>query len=132
MQGPGRPATIDNHEKLSMDDYGDMFEGRMELDEDNSSIDLAQDGQNDVNLTNPGDNITKQNELMAEALQYGQELRAEFKDDFRRETKKELEATFALIAYPDARDSSLAPLLEASGRVQVAEELSSAILGMNS
>ena len=60
---------------------------------------------------------------------YGQELQLEFKDDPRREVKQALEDTFALIAYPDARESSLAPLLEVDGRTPVAEELNCAILG---
>lgn len=67
--------------------------------------------------------------LMQETIKYGQELKAEFANDTRREIKKALEDTFALIAYSDARTSSLAPLLEESGRVPVAEELNGAILG---
>lgn len=73
--------------------------------------------------------LAKQAELVNDALQYGQELQSEFKDDSRREVKQALKDTFALIAYPDARESSLASLLEAEGRVTVAEELNSAILG---
>ena len=68
-------------------------------------------------------------QLMNEAIEYGQELRAEFKDDPRMEVKQSLEETFALIAYPNAAESSLAPLLETDGRVPLAEELNSAILG---
>lgn len=73
--------------------------------------------------------LTRQADLVNEALLYGQELQSEFKDDTRREVKQALKDTFALIAYPDARESSLAPLLEAEGRTSVAEELNSAILG---
>lgn len=65
-----------------------------------------------------------------ETIAYGMELKAEFANDPRREVKKALEDTFALIAYPDARESMLAPLLEVAGRAPVAEELNSAILGM--
>lgn len=60
-------------------------------------------------------------------LAYGMELRSEFANDQRREVKKALEDTFALIAYENVRESSLAPLLDAAGRVPVAEELNSAI-----
>ena len=74
----------------------------------------------------------RQMQLMNEAVQYGQELQLEFKDDPRREVKQALEDTFALIAYPDARESSLAPLLELGGRVPVAEQLNGAILGASS
>jgi hypothetical protein len=57
------------------------------------------------------------------------ELRAEFANDPRREVKRALEDTFALIAYENVRESALAPLLETAGRTPVAEELNSAILG---
>jgi hypothetical protein len=66
-----------------------------------------------------------------ETIAYGMELKAEFANDPRREVKRALEDTFALIAYPDARESMLAPLLEVAGRAPVAEELNSAILGMS-
>jgi len=62
-------------------------------------------------------------------ITYGQELQAEFLNDPRREVKKALEDTFALIAYENVGESQLAPLLEVSGRMPVAEELNSAILG---
>lgn len=71
----------------------------------------------------------QQQTLNNEALLYGRELQREFKDDPRREVKEALEETFALIAYPDARESSLGFLLEEEGRVPVAEELNGAILG---
>lgn len=75
------------------------------------------------------DTFSKSEDLMNAALSYGQELQSEFKDDSRQEVKQALQDTFALIAYPDARESSLAPLLETEGRIPVAEELNSAILG---
>ena len=73
---------------------------------------------------------TKLAQLTANTIAYGQELRAEFANDTRREVKQALNDTFALIAYENAKESSLAPLLEIDGRVPVAEELNSAILGM--
>ena len=72
----------------------------------------------------------KYNTMMQLTIQYGQELKSEFDGDPRREVKQALEETFALIAYPDARESMLAPLLDVSERVPVAEELNGAILGM--
>jgi len=75
------------------------------------------------------DSVAKQNELVNQALQYGQELRAEFRDIITKQEQSTLDQTFALIAYPDARDSSLAYLLDVSGRANMAEELNSAILG---
>lgn len=100
------------------------FNGPMDVDdEDDSAMD------EDYGVETTADTFTEQNTLMNEALKYGQELQSEFKKDPRREVKQALEDTFALIAYPDARESSLAPLLEPDGRVPVAEELNSAILG---
>ena len=71
----------------------------------------------------------KYNAMMQLTIQYGQELKSEFDGDPRREVKQALEETFALIAYPDARESMLAPLLDVGERVPVAEELNAAILG---
>lgn len=103
----------------------DSFDGYMDIDDPQPITDLGHHGM-DVESSQSFDN---QMQLMNEALRYGQELQLEFKDDPRREVKQALEDTFALIAYPDARESSLAPLLELDGRIPVAEELNSAILG---
>lgn len=67
-------------------------------------------------------------QLTEETIKYGMELKSEFANDPRREIKRALEDTFALIGYANPRESSLAPLLEVAGRVPVAEELNSAIL----
>ncbi len=67
--------------------------------------------------------------LSHEALVYGQELRAEFGADPRREVSKHLEEIFALIAYPNPlKVKEVAHLLDGTGRAAVAEELNSAIL----
>lgn len=64
-----------------------------------------------------------------EALEYGKELREEFKDDPRREVTKHLEDIFVLIGYENPlKVEQVAHLLDSSGRVAVAEELNSAIL----
>lgn len=88
--------------------------GRMDADSMDTSI--------------PDEAGAKYAALLAETIQYGQELKQEFSGDPRREVKKALEDTFALIGYQDARESNLAPLLEIEGRVPVAEELNAAIL----
>lgn len=103
----------------------DSFDGYMDVDEPQPISDLGHHGMD----MESSQSFDKQMQLMNEALRYGQELQFEFKDDPRREVKQALEDTFALIAYPDARESSLAPLLELDGRIPVAEELNSAILG---
>lgn len=74
------------------------------------------------------DKEAKSARALDETIAYGMELKAEFANDPRREVKRALEDTFALIAYPDARESMLAPLLDVAGRAPVAEELNSAIL----
>jgi hypothetical protein len=61
---------------------------------------------------------------------YGAALRTEFANDPRREVKRELENTLALMAYPNPRESALAELLEESNRGRLAEDLNGAILGM--
>lgn len=106
--------------------YPDVFDGNMELDDPQ---DIARDGA-DGNEEISSVSLVKQQNLTTEALQYGQELRAEFRDTITKDEQQMLDQTFALIAYGDARDSSLAHLLEAGGRAELAEELNSAILGM--
>ncbi|KAF2475981.1 ran-binding protein [Lindgomyces ingoldianus] len=71
---------------------------------------------------------TKLSHLTDETIKYGMELKQEFASDPRREVKKALEDTFALIAYENVERSALAPLLEKGGRVPVSEELNGAIL----
>ncbi len=61
-------------------------------------------------------------------MSYGQTLVREYRDE-KREYRKTLEDIFSLIAYDDAKSSVHGHLLETGGRVQVAEELNSAILG---
>lgn len=126
-----RAAAIGQRNSTHYDGgYSDVFDGNMELDE-------AHDGISATNANGNGEresearrnSMVQQQTLMTEALQYGQELRAEFRDNISKEEQQTLDQTFALIAYPDARDSSLAHLLETDGRNSVAEELNGAILG---
>ena len=111
----------------------DEYDFEMELDEQlgvhNPPPSWDNKDQDDDDLDDMEDRQAKIDSAIIETLAYGQELKTEFEHDQRREVKRALEDTFALIAYPDARESSLAPLLEVAGRVPVAEELNSAILG---
>lgn len=129
---PSKHSTISNNKRNSVatDDYD--FE--MELDEqlgvhnpppswDTKDQDDDIDDEDDIE-----DKEARYNQLTQEMIAYGMELKIEFANDPRREVKKALEDTFALIAYENARESSLAPLLEVSGRIPVAEELNGAIL----
>ena len=124
-------STLNKRNSTATDEYD--FE--MELDEqlgvhnpppswDNKDQDDDLDDEDDME-----DKEVKYMQMTQDTITYGMELKSEFANDPRREVKRALEDTFALIAYENARESSLAPLLEVAGRVPVAEELNSAILG---
>lgn len=70
------------------------------------------------------------NQLLTEVVQYGQQLRADYPDDENGGNKKFLDDIFSLVAYPDPKTGVHGHYLETKGRVAVAEELNSAILGM--
>jgi hypothetical protein len=128
---PTKRSTANGHHNGAVTDDYDIFDHQMELDDQFATTD-GHWGAESMDTEEPADSSAKYEALLQEAITYGQELQAEFRNDPRREVKKALRDTFALLAYPDARESSLAPLLEVSGRVPVAEELNSAILGMGS
>jgi hypothetical protein len=112
----------------------DEYDFEMELDEQLGVHNPPpswdnKDQDNDGLEDDMEDKEAQQTKALEETVAYGGELSHEFANDARREVQRALQDTFALIAYPDARKSSLAPLLEISGRVPVAEELNSAILG---
>lgn len=102
----------------------------MELDEQ-FGVNNATPSLDDMDDDHVQDQQARLQQWTAKTIAYGQELGAEFANDARREVKQALKDTFALIAYEDAKESSLAPLLDTEGRVPVAEELNSAILGMS-
>jgi len=115
------------------DDYSDVFDHQMELDEQlgahrtHNGTSILEDWESAMDTSeDPSVNSIK---LIEEALHYGQELKAEFQNDPRKEVKRALDETLALIAYADPRDSPLSGLLEEKERVPVAEELNGAILG---
>ena len=115
------------------DDY-DVFDHQMELDEQlgahhaHNGTSAVEDWESAMDTSeDPGMSADK---LLVEAIQYGQELKAEFSNDPRKEVKRALEETLALIAYSDPRESPLKGLLEEKERVPVAEELNGAILGI--
>lgn len=97
-----RPPSAHSHEHA-------VFDHEMELDDDT-------DGSF--------------NQLLTEAVQYGQQLRADYPNDDNGGDKKLLDDIFSLVAYPDPKRSVHGHYLETKGRVAVAEELNSAILGM--
>lgn len=110
----------------------DEYDFEMELDEQlgvHNGAPWEHEEDEDEDEDEIEDMQNRFNECTQEMITYGMELKAEFANDARREVKRALEDTFALIAYENVRESALAPLLEPSGRVPVAEELNSAILG---
>ena len=111
----------DDHDDNNLDD--EMNE------EDDEEGDAGGISRKKAKAEDKGTLQAEYNAMMQLTIQYGQELKSEFDGDPRREVKQALEETFALIAYPDARESMLAPLLDVGERVPVAEELNAAILG---
>ena len=105
--------------------YEDVFTHDMELDDDQMRD--ADDG--DVMDMEVGEDTGKHQDLMYEAISYGQQLQTDYQLEERKEYKKTLDDIFSLVAYPDPQSSVHGHLLDPSGRVSVAEELNSAILG---
>lgn len=129
---PSKRSTNSNQMRNSV--ATDEYDFEMELDEQlgvhnpTSGWD-PKDHDEETDEDDVVDREARYQQLTQETITYGMELRTEFAADPRREVKRALEDTFALIAYENARESSLAPLLEVSGRIPVAEELNGAILG---
>lgn len=114
----------------------DGLDHHMELDgHGDPQSTSAEDADNDDDgMTDSTDSqkwtMMRHSELLNAAIAYGSGLQVEFSSDTRPEVKKALNDTFALIAYVDARDSVLGELMEGKGRVEIAEEVNGAILGM--
>lgn len=109
----------------------DGFDQQMELDDQlQREIRPAGDAM-DMDHDDGRSSTARNNDLLTEAVQYGMELRIEFGADSKKEIDKELTDTFGLLAYTDARDSALAGLMEGKGRVEIAEQVNGAILGMS-
>lgn len=79
--------------------------------------------------TEESDSMAKFQELLTEAVQYGQQLRMDYPTDERGGDRKLLDDIFSLVAYSDPKSSVHGHYLDPAGRVAVAEELNSAILG---
>ena len=101
----------------------------MEVD-DGYSDGEGMDTEEAAPTTTVGD-TAKFHELLTEAVQYGQQLRMDYPSDEDGGDKQYLEDIFSLVAYPDPRSSIHGHHMDASGRVAVAGDLNSAILGMS-
>ncbi|KAK2736428.1 hypothetical protein FQN57_000761 [Myotisia sp. PD_48] len=102
---------------------GEMFSGDMELDE---QLEDGLDGE-DMDAEDQN-NITKDQNLLHEAIAYGQQLQVDFPGDEQKDYKQTLADIFSLVAYPDPKTSVHGHLLDPSGRIAVVEELNAAIL----
>lgn len=92
----------------------------MELDEQHEDWDQMETEEDEI--------AKKYQELMSQAIEYGQILKQEYRDE-KREYSDKLTEIFSLMAYDDPKISVHGHLIDPSGRVVVAEELNSAILG---
>jgi hypothetical protein len=100
--------------------------------------DFARDMELDEHILEPASNGTKTaasgrnsqyDHLLAKAMEYGQELQRDYRDSPDGEQAKALLDIFSLVAYDNPKESVHGSLLDRKGRVAVAEELNSAILG---
>jgi Ran-binding protein 9/10 len=114
-------------------DYEDVFDHQMELDDQldiSTGPPFSASFDDHMEFMEPDDLKARIDALTTQVIVYGQELRAEFNDDTSKEVREGLKQAFALMAYTDPRESSVAGILDIRERVVVAEELNSAILGM--
>lgn len=103
----------------------DEFAQDMELDEHPRG---TADANGTKSITETGRN-TQYDHLLTKAMEYGQELQRDYRDSPEGEQSKTLLDIFSLVAYDNPRESVHGSLLDRKGRVAVAEELNSAILG---
>lgn len=98
---------------------------RMETDEAHSN-----GSTNNAGTNSNGTNGASEQDAV-DAIQFGKDVKREFQLDADREMQKELEDAFALLSYEDpAAWPDVSWMLRQEKRVEVADELNSAILGM--
>jgi hypothetical protein len=103
---------------------GDDFTQDMELDEQSGSLPRSDQPEN----PQASKDVFEYDRLINEAMLYGQELQREYRDQ-EGDYAKTLQDIFSLVAYDDPKQSIHGHLLDPSSRVNVGEELNSAILG---
>ena len=86
------------------------------------------DQQEDINENSDAGDGDKEQQYH-ESLQYGQELKSEFRDQKSPYYRDKFAELFSLFAYSDPRTSPMSHLFGESGALAVAEELNSVILG---
>ena len=123
LEGPSvkRGKRANGH---SVPHIEDDLDPEMELDEQLNGGDDW-----DQMETEEADNGLRYQDLVQDTLRYGQELRHEFLEDRSNVVRETFKEIWSFYAYEDPRKSPVAHLLDPQGRVPVAEELNSAILG---
>jgi hypothetical protein len=109
-----------------LSDGSAVFDQEMELDE---QLQEGDGWETEGMDTEEPENSGKFHELLTEAVQYGQQLRMDYPNDERGGDKKVLDDIFSLVAYQDPKRSVHGHYLDPAGRLAIAEELNSAILG---
>lgn len=102
----------------------DVLTHEMELDDQMSYVETGDEMETEESVNEP-----KDQDLLHEAIAYGQQLQVDYPGVERKEYKQTLDNIFSLVAYHDPKSSVHGHLLDPAGRVSVAEELNSAILG---
>ena len=98
---------------------------RMETDEANGKAES--NGNGSAN----GSNGANGQADAVDAIQFGKQVKREFQLDADKEMKKQLEDAFALLSYENPEEvEDVNRMLKQERRVEVADELNSAILGM--
>jgi len=112
------------------DHMEDVFGRDIEIDDHSSGAGEWEklEGMDKMDVDEEQDNSRLKGPL-DDAVKYAQQLRVDFKAGARPEIQKALEESFSLVAYQDPKNSVLSHLFDEDGRVAVAEELNSAILG---
>lgn len=105
----------------------DDFEPDMEMDETMHNA----DDWDRMDTEDSDHHGHKHQDLLDETVRYGQELKYDYKDDHSKYVRDALNEIFSMFAYEDPRKGTTSHLIDKSGRVPVAEELNSAILGMS-
>lgn len=111
----------------------ESLDNQMELDDQLNRESSTKQNEEDVDMEASTSSLPapglKANDQLSAALQYGQELQAEFGGDARPAVKEQLREVFAIMAYIDPRESIVGGLLDKRGRVYIAEAMNGAILG---
>ena len=124
---PSKPTKSVNGHSTAISDDG--FEPDMDLDEPMKDGDDWDRMDTEETESYKVDNTLKYDALLTQLIQYGQELKSEFKDDQRSLVTDTFTDMFSMLAYQDPRKSPHGKMLDIDQRVPVAEGLDSAILG---